>query len=61
MQVSFELDPLKLTPKEQMAHDLAVVRAKHYRMAEVDLITSIEEVDRLRLFEKFRLESTHAY
>ena len=37
MQAAFNLDPLTLTPKEQHAHDLAMVRAKHYRMSEVDL------------------------
>jgi 5-methylcytosine-specific restriction endonuclease McrA len=66
MQTEFTLVGVKieLTPlnqKEQAIHDLALSRAGQHADSESALLSSIEEVDRLRLYEKFGLPNISQY
>ena len=50
---------IQLNNIEQKLHDRAVKTAKFHKWSESELVAIFEEVDRLRLFEKF--EETSAY
>ena len=63
MQATFDLEIhlVPLTREEQIVHDRAMSRASGYHVSESQMLQSIEEVDRLRLWEKFGETSTHGY
>src|SRR6266404_1827990 len=57
--IQFEIEPKS---NEDLAlHNLAISQAKRYLRDESDLLNTVMEVDRTRLFLKFDLKSTFAY
>jgi hypothetical protein len=59
--LSVKLELISLNQKEQAVHDLALTRASRHAASEAELLTSIEEIDRLRLYEKFALPNISQY
>jgi hypothetical protein len=59
--MSVKLELIALNQNEQSVHELALLRASRHAASEAELLSSIEEIDRLRLYEKFALPNISQY
>lgn len=61
MNSAFDLTIPKLSDKEKLLHEKALLKSANFKKSHAELLEIIIEVDKQRLFEKFLLTSTFAY
>lgn len=58
---SFVLEAPSLNLQEKLIHERALLKSELFKKAHAELLEVVMDIDRLRLFEKFLLNSTFSY